>query len=182
MQAILKRIFGNRDIPQDLSPEDQNKFISENFPKWVTEFETSGFLDRTKLPPISSEGEFIQKLQEHKNDLLVIKYWKHGCIPCLSLAEMYKNAEEYYHAESKKREEVDKKDPSSMKGEAPCSVVFYSMDTKAMTNKGHVEFQMILGTPAVLTFRHYKQWGKDIEAMNLKEFMREIDSRRGETQ
>ncbi|KEG07921.1 hypothetical protein DQ04_08471020 [Trypanosoma grayi] len=155
---IIRRIFGERKLPENLSGNDYERFMQENFPKWIHEFEESGFLEATKLPEIKSEDEFLQKLQEHKNDLMVIKFWKHACIPCLSFAEMYKQVSEQCKAEKRR-------------------IVWYSVDTKDIKTRELVEYQLISGTPTIQTFGGLKQVGKEIRATNAEDLMKEIASR-----
>lgn len=93
MNNIVRRIFADRKRPADLTDEQYDAYLQQQFPTWITEFENNGFLEATKLPPISSEDELLAKLHQHRDQLVVLKYWKHGCLPCLSMAEMYKDAE-----------------------------------------------------------------------------------------
>lgn len=157
-QNIVRRIFGDRKLPENLSNEEYDKYMQEHFPKWMKEFEDGGFLNKTKLPAIKSEEELISKLQEHKNDLMVIKYWKHGCIPCLTFAEMYKEAAERC-AKEKKR------------------IVWYSVDTKALSTRQLIDYQLISGTPTIQTFTGQKQVGNEIRAVNAEELLSELDRR-----
>ncbi|AIO01427.1 hypothetical protein LPMP_331350 [Leishmania panamensis] len=157
-QNIVRRIFGDRKLPENLSNEEYDKYMQDNFPKWMKEFEDSGFLEKTKLPPIKSEEEFIAKLQEHKDELMVIKYWKHGCIPCLTFAEMYKEAAERCTKAKKK-------------------VVWYSVDTKAVSTRQLIDYQLISGTPTIQTFTGRKQVGNEIRAVNAEELLEELDKR-----
>ncbi|CAJ1033448.1 Thioredoxin, putative [Leishmania lindenbergi] len=157
-QNIVRRIFGDRKLPENLSNEEYDKYMQDNFPKWMKEFEDGGFLEKTKLPPIKSEEEFIAKLQEHKDELMVIKYWKHGCIPCLTFAEMYKEAAERCTKAKKK-------------------VVWYSVDTKAVSTRQLIDYQLISGTPTIQTFTGRKQVGNEIRAVNAEELLEELDKR-----
>ncbi|CAC9531673.1 Thioredoxin [Leishmania donovani] len=157
-QNIVRRIFGDRKLPENLSNEEYDKYMQDNFPKWMKEFEDGGFLEKTKLPPIKSEEEFIAKLQEHKDELMVIKYWKHGCIPCLTFAEMYKEAAERCSKEKKK-------------------IVWYSVDTKALSTRQLIDYQLISGTPTIQTFTGQKQVGNEIRAVNAEELLKELDRR-----
>ncbi|KAG5469748.1 hypothetical protein CUR178_01887 [Leishmania enriettii] len=157
-QNIVRRIFGDRKLPENLSNEEYDKYMQENFPKWMKEFEDGGFLEKTKLPPIKSEEELIAKLQEHKDELMVIKYWKHGCIPCLTFAEMYKEAAERC-------------------AKAQNKIVWYSVDTKALSTRQLIDYQLISGTPTIQTFTGQKQVGNEIRAVNLEELLGELDKR-----
>ncbi|GET91873.1 thioredoxin, putative [Leishmania tarentolae] len=157
-QSIVRRIFGDRKLPENLSNEEYDKYMQDNFPKWMKEFEDGGFLEKTKLPPIKSEEEFITKLQEHKDELMVIKYWKHGCIPCLTFAEMYKEAAERCCKEKKK-------------------IVWYSVDTKALNTRQLIDYQLISGTPTIQTFTGQKQVGNEIRAVSTEELLSELDKR-----
>lgn len=158
MQSIVRRIFGDRKLPESMSDQEYDAFMNENFPKWVTEFENNGFLAATKLPPIVSEEDLVQKLIEHKDELVVIKYWKHGCMPCLSFAEMYKAAEQKCIAEKR-------------------PIRWYSVDTKCSSAKELVDFQLVDGTPTVQTFRNGKQVGSEIRVTQLEDLMQVLASR-----
>ncbi|CCW63130.1 unnamed protein product [Phytomonas sp. EM1] len=162
IQSIIQRIFGNHKLPTDLSGEEYEKFMQNNIPQWMKEFEDSGFLEKTKLPVIQSEEEFIDKLLEHRNDLMVIKYWKHGCIPCLAFAEMYKAAAEAFAKDAS---------PNAKR------VFWYSVDTKALSTWQLVEYQLISGTPTIQTFANQKQCDDEIKATNMDDLMREIRRR-----
>ncbi|ORC90583.1 uncharacterized protein TM35_000083810 [Trypanosoma theileri] len=159
--SIVRRIFGDRKLPENLTGSDYERFMQENFPKWIREFEEGGFLEANKLPAIKSEDEFLQKLQEHKNDLMVVKFWKHACIPCLSFAEMYKQASELCKAEKRR-------------------IVWYSVDTKDLPSRSLVEYQLISGTPTIQTFAGLKQVGKEIRATNTEDLMKELTAREKE--
>lgn len=155
---IIRRIFGDRSLPQNLSDEEYDKYMQENFPKWMKAFEDNGFLEQTKLPAIKTEEELLEKLQEHKNDLVVVKYWKHGCIPCLTFAEMYKEASERCKRDGKR-------------------IFWYSVDTKAVSTRQLTEYQLISGTPTVQTFLGQKQVGDEIRATNIDDLMKEVYAR-----
>lgn len=157
-QNIVRRIFGDRKLPENLSSDEYDKYMHDNFPKWMKEFEDGGFLEKTKLPPIKSEEELIAKLQEHKDDLMVIKYWKHGCIPCMTFAEMYKEAAEKCAQENRR-------------------IVWYSVDTKALSTRQLIDYQLISGTPTIQTFTGRKQVGNEIRAVNLEELLAELNRR-----
>lgn len=154
----MRRILADKPIGQEMTSEEREKFIHESVPKWIKEFEESGFLESTRLPSIKSEDEFLEKLEEHKDDLMVIKYWKHGCIPCLSIAEMVKDAE-------KKCIESGKK------------IFWYSVDSRSPFTKDLIDYQLISGTPTLQTFRGQRQVGKEIRPTQLDELLGEVFSR-----
>ncbi|CCW66223.1 unnamed protein product [Phytomonas sp. Hart1] len=162
IQSIIQRIFGNHKLPTDLPGEEYEKYMQKNIPQWVKEFEDGGFLDKTKLPEIQSEEELIEKLLLHRNDLMVIKYWKHGCIPCLAFAEMYKAAAEMFTKDTS---------PNAKR------VFWYSVDTKAFSAWQLAERQLISGTPTIQTFANQKQCDDEIKATNMDELMQEIRRR-----
>lgn len=157
-QNIIRRIFGDRRLPENLSNDEYDKYMQENFPVWIREFEDGGFLEKTKLPAIQSEEEFIDKLQEHRNDLMVVKFWKHSCVPCLSFAEMYKEAAERCAREGRR-------------------IVWYSVDTKALSSRQLIDYQLISGTPTLQTFKDLKQVGKEIRLTNVDDLMKEVKAR-----
>ncbi len=154
---IIKRIFGSRKLPENMSDAEYDVFMQTNFKKWITEFEEGGFLEQTKLPPIRTEEELIDKLIQHENDLLVIKYWKHGCIPCLSVAEMYKEAQTLCMKTGKK-------------------VVWYSVDSKLAESRDMVDYQLISGTPTVQMFHKMKQVGDEVRATRIEDLMKVINN------
>lgn len=154
----MRRILADRPMEQEMTSEERENFIHNSVPKWIKEFEESGFLESTRLPPIRNEEEFIEKLQEHKDDLMVIKYWKHGCLPCLSIAEMVKEAE-------KKCIESGKK------------IFWYSIDSRSPQAKNLIDYQLISGTPTLQTFYGQRQVGKEIRTTQLDELLKEVFSR-----
>src|SRR5688572_17543611 len=98
MQQLMRRIFADRPMPpQGTSKEDFHKFFDDA----VREFEEGGYLDSVKFTPIASDEEFAETLRRHKNELVVVKFWKRGCIPCLAYGEMFKAAEQKYKDEGK---------------------------------------------------------------------------------
>lgn len=162
MNNIVRRIFADRKRPADLTDEQYDAYLQQQFPTWITEFENNGFLEATKLPPISSEDELLSKLHQHRDQLVVLKYWKHGCLPCLSMAEMYKDAE---------KQTLDPSHPLYKK------VVWYSVDTKAAPNKEVVDYQMVNGTPSIQTFLGGRQVGSEIRATQLTDLMGVLQER-----
>ncbi|KAG8344928.1 putative Thioredoxin [Trypanosoma vivax] len=157
-QNIIRRIFGNREIPENLSGSEYEHYMQSNFPKWIREFEDGGFIEATKLPAIRSEDEFLRKLVEHRDEVMVIKYWKHGCIPCLSFAEMYKQVSEQCKKDKRR-------------------IVWYSVDTKDINTRSLVDYQLVGGTPTIQTFSGLKQVGSEIRATNAEDLMKELSLR-----
>ena len=151
VQSLLQRIFKDKVVPTDASKEEFHAF----FESAVKDFEASGFLEENKLPVITSEEEFQQKLFEHRHELMVVKYWKRNCIPCLSFAEMYKAAE---------KQCADDKIP----------VHFYSVDIKEKPNRERVDFQMVDGTPTLQKFHNFRQVGGEIQETRLGGVMKDI--------
>lgn len=158
MQSIMRRIFGDRKLPENMSDEAYDAFMHANFPTWITEFENSGFLEQTKLPPIRDEDELVDTLMRYPDDLVVLKYWKHGCLPCLSFAEMYKAVEQKCVQEGKR-------------------IRWFSVDTKAADAKELVDFQLVDGTPTIQTFLRGKQIGHEIRSVQLEELMATLEQR-----
>lgn len=157
MLNIMRRIVADKPI-QELSAEGNENAFQELLPKWIKEFEDNGFLEATKLESIKDEDEFVQKLQEHKDDLMIIKYWKHGCIPCLSVAEMVKEAEAKSKSNGKK-------------------VFWYSVDTHSSLAKNLVNYQLISGTPTIQTFTGLRQVGQEIRPSSTDELLTEVYKR-----
>lgn len=175
-QNIVRRIFGDRKLPENLSNEAYDKYMQANFPAWMKEFEDGGFLEQTKLPAIKSEEELLEKLQEHRDDLLVLKFWKHGCIPCLTFAEMYKEAAErcksYTGGNANSNSNSNKDSTSGVR-----RIVWYSVDSKALSTRQLVDYQLIAGTPTVQTFLGQRQVGSEIRATNIDDLLKEVYAR-----
>ena len=152
---IVRRIFGSRTLPTNLSDAEMDKYFNSNFPKWTAEFEESGFLDEVKVPAIDGEDDFLEKLRQHRDDLLVIKFWKRGCIPCLALSEMFKAAEKQCASDGRR-------------------VVFYSVDTKSPLAKELVSNELVDGTPTFQAYKGYRQIGDQIRETNLKAFLEQV--------
>ena len=151
MHSILHRIFQFKTFPTNASKEELHQF----FDNAVKEFENGSFLEKTSLPAIEGENEFQQKLHDHRNELLIIKYWKRNCIPCLSVAEMYKEAEK-----------------RCMEERLP--VRFFSINTKESPNKSVTDYQLVEGTPTIQKYHDFAQVGDDIQATKLEDLMKAI--------
>eukprot|EP00759_Apiculatamorpha_spiralis_P050420 PhF_6_TR4725/c0_g1_i1/m.6540 len=151
VQSILQRIFANKPIPHDATKEEFRLF----FDAAVKDFEDSGFLDQTKFPPILTEEEFEKKLYDHRNQLMIVKFWKKNCIPCLSTAEMFKAAEQQC---------IDEKAP----------VVFYSVNIKEKPSRPLVDYQMVQGTPTIQKFYQFRQLGTEVQETKLSGFMKDV--------
>jgi len=151
VQNILQRIFKDKNVPTDASKEEFHAF----FESAVNDFENSGFLEQTKIAPILTEADFQQKLFENRNKLMLVKYWKRNCIPCLSFAEMFKAAE---------KQCLDDKLP----------VVWYSVNIKEKPNKDLVDFQMVDGTPTIQKFFNFRQVGQEVQETRLGGLMKDI--------
>jgi thiol-disulfide isomerase/thioredoxin len=155
MQQLMRRIFANRTMPPEgTSKEEFHKF----FDAAVTDFENSGFLDATKFTPIASDEELEEVLRKHKDELVVVKFWKRGCMPCLAFGEMFKAAEKQY-------------------ADAGKPVKFFSVDTKADDCRDLARYQLVDGTPTILTFHKYRQVGEEIKETSLETFTRAVNQR-----
>src|SRR3989338_8734053 len=149
--AIVRRIFANRPLPpNDATPEEFNKAMDSA----VRDFEDSGFLDSIKLAPLNSEYDLVERLHQHKNDIVVVKFWKKGCLPCLGLAEMYKQAEKQFEGKR---------------------VHFFSVNTKEDSCLGTVAHQLIEGTPTIQVFHGGHQIGDEILSQSLANFCQKIE-------
>ena len=148
---IVRRIFANRPLPSQDAGEEEFK---KQFDQAVKDFEEGGYLEQNKLAPINTEYDLVEKLHQHKNDLVVLKFWKRGCLPCLGLAEMYKQAEQQFQGKN---------------------VVFFSMNTKEDSCLPTVAHQLVEGTPTVQVFYQGKQVGDEIMAQSLNSFMDKIN-------
>ena len=158
--AILRRIFAKRQLPDQSLPEEEfDKQVKEA----VTEFENSGFLEQVSMPLISSDSDFIDKLRQHHNDVVVVKFWKRGCLPCLGLAEMFKAAEQHYLG-------LNERMPANGK-----KVYFYAVDTKNIPCLKTVLYQLVEGTPAIQAFHNSRQIGDEIMALQLSTFTHTLD-------
>ena len=154
MQRIIQKIFSAHEIPKDMPSDQLETFVDEA----ITKFEDGGFLEENKLQPIDDEDNFLDFLRKHRNDLVVIKYWKRGCIPCLSQAEMYKQAEQLCQ-------------------EHQLPITFCSVDTKKYESLPLVKWQNIEGTPTIQCFRGGKQVGDEIQAVSLPSFLQQLQTR-----
>jgi thiol-disulfide isomerase/thioredoxin len=156
MQQIMRRIFADRPMPP---PNTSKEEFTKMFDVAVDEFEKSGFLDSIKFEPVTSDEDLLDKLKQHKDELVVVKFWKHGCIPCLAFGEMFKAAEQQLKDEGK-------------------PVRFFGVDQKEVRDVPR--YQLVEGTPTVLTFHQYKQVGDEIRATSLSAFTASIDERLGQ--
>eukprot|EP00756_Hemistasia_phaeocysticola_P054344 Hpha_TRINITY_DN30274_c0_g1::TRINITY_DN30274_c0_g1_i1::g.27172::m.27172 len=111
---------------------------------------------QTALPSIRGDLEMVSRLHEHRDQLVAIKFWKRGCIPCLATAEMYKKAEAFHG--------ITQMMPD---GTRKPGVVFYSVDVKDDTNADAQDYHMVEGTPALLKFWNGKQVGGDVQISQL---------------
>jgi thiol-disulfide isomerase/thioredoxin len=151
----MRRIFANRPMPPEgTSKEEFHKF----FDAAVTDFEEGGYLDTVKLTPIGSDEELERVLRANKDDLTVVKFWKRGCMPCLAFGEMFKAAEKHYQDTGR-------------------PVKFYSVDTKAPGCSDLARYQLVDGTPTILTFHKYRQLGEEIKETSLESFTAVVDKR-----
>jgi hypothetical protein len=155
---IVRRIFADRPIDRDL-PEEEFKKV---FDAAVKEFEDGtpdgkkpSYLDQIKLTPVTSEFDLVQRLHEHRADIVVLKFWKRGCIPCLGFGEMYKAAEQHF------------------KGKR---VHFFAVDTKQESCFGTCAYQLVEGTPTLQVFHGGRQIGEEIMSTSLSAFCDRIDS------
>ena len=112
--ALMQRLFPPGSITPGMSKDE----FSKEFDRRLKAMEEGGFLSDTALPKIEGEEDLVRKLALHKarGEMVVVKYWKRGCIPCLSKAEMFKEAEQ------------------QMLEERPGSV-FYSVDIHSPNNR-----------------------------------------------
>ena len=149
--TILKRIFADENIPTDCSKEE----FRTRFEKAVTKFEEDGFLEKTALTPIFADEQLQEVLHRHRRELVVVKFWKKNCLPCLSMAEMYKEAEKISFIEK-------------------LPVHFYSVDIKDPQNRKLSDYQLVEGTPTVQIFSGSKQIGGEVRATNLTAFLQDI--------
>ena len=154
MQAMVMRIFEGKTMPPDASKEEYSQFIDTS----VKEFENGGFLEANKLPPISSEAELHDVLYKHRDELVVLKYWKRGCLPCLVASEAYKGAEKMCADEKMK-------------------VKFFSVDSKLESSKSLTRYQLIDGTPCAQAFHGGKQVGDEFNIQQLAPLVKEITAR-----
>jgi hypothetical protein len=150
--AIIRRIFSNRPFPSQDAGEEQ---FNKEFTEAVTAFEEGGFLEQIKMAPIGSELELVQRLHEHREDLVVLKFWKRGCIPCLGFGEMYKAAQMHF---------------------AGKRVHFYSVNTKEPSCFGTAAYQLVEGTPTLQVFHRGRQVGDEIQSTSLNAFVDRIEA------
>mmetsp|Transcript_148848 Transcript_148848/g.260071 ORF Transcript_148848/g.260071 Transcript_148848/m.260071 type:complete len:173 (-) Transcript_148848:94-612(-) len=133
-------------------PEDRGAW-AEWFNKRLEDYESQA-LPKMHIPELMGEAEFEKKLRENKDKLMIVKFWKHQCLPCLSYGPFLKKAEEEL-----------KKNPN---------VVFYSVDIKRPENLKLSAWQRIMGTPSLQTFHGMRQVGECIESTGYTGFMAHI--------
>ena len=83
--------------PQQMDPNMTREQYTREFQRRLDAYENSSEFEGTKIHPIVGENAFIQKLTYHKkrNELVVVKFWKNGCIPCHARANMFKDTESW---------------------------------------------------------------------------------------
>ena len=88
---FMQTLFPPGSVSPDISKED----FAKEFDRRIKQLEGSGFLTKNGLPKIEGEEELTRKLAFHasQKQMVMIKYWKRGCIPCLAKAEMFKEVE-----------------------------------------------------------------------------------------
>ena len=155
MQNLMRRMFANKQMPPEGTPKDE---FSKFFDETVKEFEDGGYLESIKFEPLTSDADLTEKLRLHRDELVVVKFWKRGCIPCLAFGEMFKTAEKTLLDEHK-------------------PVRFFSVDTQQQSCKDLARFQLVEGTPTILTFHNYRQVGGEIKEPTLASFMTAIGKR-----
>eukprot|EP01064_Diplonema_japonicum_P005564 TRINITY_DN13705_c0_g2_i1.p1 TRINITY_DN13705_c0_g2~~TRINITY_DN13705_c0_g2_i1.p1 ORF type:complete len:177 (+),score=41.50 TRINITY_DN13705_c0_g2_i1:47-577(+) len=150
---FTQRIFPPGLMKPGMTKEEFGKL----FERRLREFEEGGFLEETKLPPIRGEEEFLRKLAYHKrnDELMVVKYWKKGCMPCLSKAEMYKEVEQW------------------MNEDRP-GAAFYSIDIHHKDNLDLSERQLVDGTPSIQKYWNCQQVGGEVRVNEKQSFMENI--------
>ena len=155
MQNIVRRIFSGVDIPEGMSKPEFQTWMDAR----VTAFEDGGFMENTKLTPIVDDDGLVDVLAEaDPKELLVVKFYKRGCLPCLSIAEAYKNAELKCRADG-------------------LNVRFLSINSKLPESEALVQRQLVSGTPTVQTFVNGRQIGDEIQEMSSEKIMEKILSR-----
>ena len=166
---IVRRIFSTRPLPPQDASQDEFK---AQFDAAVADFEEGGFMEQTKLPPITSEIDLVDKLHDHRGDLVVVKFWKRGCLPCMGLAEMYKAAEKHYKDMAQQQQHQQQRTAAP----APPRVVFYSVNTRDASCLSTVAHQLVDGTPSIQLFHQGRQIGDEVLSMNLASFIAKIDA------
>eukprot|EP01060_Flectonema_neradi_P031144 TRINITY_DN4653_c0_g3_i2.p1 TRINITY_DN4653_c0_g3~~TRINITY_DN4653_c0_g3_i2.p1 ORF type:complete len:179 (+),score=21.27 TRINITY_DN4653_c0_g3_i2:51-587(+) len=133
--------------PQEMDPTLSREHYMKEFQRRLDAYESSAEFEGTKIHPLYGETSFLQKLAYHKkrNELVVVKFWKKGCIPCHARANMFKDTEKWL---------LDK-NPGA---------VFYSIDIHHPENRGLEKRQLIEGTPHIQKFWNGKQVGGDVQA------------------
>eukprot|EP01061_Rhynchopus_euleeides_P029983 TRINITY_DN4968_c0_g1_i1.p2 TRINITY_DN4968_c0_g1~~TRINITY_DN4968_c0_g1_i1.p2 ORF type:complete len:177 (+),score=78.80 TRINITY_DN4968_c0_g1_i1:119-649(+) len=150
---FMQRLFPPGSVSPDISKEE----FSKEFERRLEKLENSGFLEENGLPKIEGEDELARKLAYHKQrqELVVIKYWKRGCIPCLSKAEMFKEVERWMLAEK----------PQS---------VFYSIDIRHPLNRDLADRQLVDGTPSIQKYWGGRQVGGEVRVNDQPSLMKNI--------
>eukprot|EP00667_Euglena_gracilis_P022881 EG_transcript_25604 len=134
---------------QDM-PEEKAAWV-EWFDGRIHDYEREE-LPKMHIPEIVGEAEFEQKLAQARDKLVIIKFWKHKCLPCLSYGPFMKRAEQ------------------QLKSTQP-NVEFYSVDIKRPENIKLSGWQRVMGTPTVQYFHEGRQVGENVEELSYPTFM-----------
>eukprot|EP00996_Jenningsia_fusiforme_P004154 NODE_4958_length_738_cov_23.359942_g4602_i0.p2 GENE.NODE_4958_length_738_cov_23.359942_g4602_i0~~NODE_4958_length_738_cov_23.359942_g4602_i0.p2 ORF type:complete len:168 (+),score=38.79 NODE_4958_length_738_cov_23.359942_g4602_i0:119-622(+) len=143
--TLLEKLLhmGKPELPSD-----------QDWPQWfdsrLEEYERQN-LKEMHIPEIVGEEDFERKLREHKDKLMVIKFWKHKCVPCLAYGPFMKKAS------------------VTLQSEQP-DCVFYSLDIKRDENRSLSMWQRITGTPTVQYFYGHRQIGHCVEETSYEAF------------
>ncbi|KAJ9450864.1 thioredoxin [Diplonema papillatum] len=155
MQDFLQRIFPASAMTPGMSKDDFRKVFDQR----LRDFEEGGFLEQTHLPGIVGQDDFLRKLALHsnRNELMVIKFWKRSCIPCLSKAEMYKGVEQTLLKEN-------------------AGIVLYSINIHDPANTQLADQQLVDGTPSLQKYWDYRQVGGEVRVGSRDGFLDNINA------
>jgi len=146
--ALFEKLVKGQTMPED------KKEFSEWLDLRLREHEEKS-LPAMHIKEIVGEEDFEKKLKENKDKLLIIKYWKHRCLPCLAYGPFMKEAEE------------------TLKKDHPrCEVL--SVDIKRPENLKLAAWQRVMGTPTVQYYYQGRQVGENVEQLGYRPFVDHI--------
>eukprot|EP01063_Lacrimia_lanifica_P018645 TRINITY_DN25550_c0_g1_i1.p1 TRINITY_DN25550_c0_g1~~TRINITY_DN25550_c0_g1_i1.p1 ORF type:complete len:199 (+),score=92.53 TRINITY_DN25550_c0_g1_i1:72-599(+) len=153
VMEFMQRIFPPGSMTPGMTKDDFAKIFADR----LRAFEEGGFLEKTGMTPIHGEDDFLRRLGYHaqRKELMVVKYWKHGCIPCLSKAEMMKNVEQW------------------CVNDHP-GAAFYSIDIYHKDNLKLSDRQQVDGTPSIQKYFDYQQVGGEVRVSSEAGFKKNL--------
>eukprot|EP01062_Namystynia_karyoxenos_P044483 TRINITY_DN32799_c0_g1_i1.p1 TRINITY_DN32799_c0_g1~~TRINITY_DN32799_c0_g1_i1.p1 ORF type:complete len:209 (+),score=84.83 TRINITY_DN32799_c0_g1_i1:80-628(+) len=151
---LMRRLIASADAPM---PANDRSLMMDWMMRQVERYEAA-FNPTVKLPEIRGEQQLVETLAKHPDQLVVVKYWKQQCIPCLAYGDMYKRAEGWFKSETVRQGKQ--------------GIVFYSVNIKDRENLEMSDRQLVEGTPTIQKFWNGRQVGGEVQCMELNNFCR----------